>query len=276
MNDDYTEKLTKSNIILPGNTFEYTAPALSVTTFLIPVEISPAQLDEGRYYIRNKAANLYVGINNASANLGAQLVITGETASSNSAFDVQMDELNGGFMLKPGHLSSSSNYVLDVQGTTNSDRANIIQYADWGGDNQRFHFVHLEENYYKIIIRRSMKCWSIPDANYEIGTPVLQMTWDEADHSVWEVLSNPSSFREIPGQAGFYAHYYSGILNVRTSDNKTFTGLYVMNILGKIMKQVKNIESSYYSFPLEVDPGLYLVKATLSDGNSANNLFWTF
>jgi len=258
---------------LSGEILDYTAPAYSVTTFVIPVEVPPATIGEGRYYIRNKAAGQYIGISEASTNAGAQLVVAGESAGAHTSFDLSVDPLRGGFTMKPGHLEAGSNLVLDVEGVSNADGANIMQYADWGGENQRFHFVHLEDNYFRILVRRSMKAWSLEGGDLEIGTPVVQMTWDGQDRSIFEILSNPVSVADPLDEQDLIVHYYAGTLNIRSPESRTLSEIYILNMLGKILRHERDIHSSQASLSIDFDPGVYVVRATLSDGLMANDLF---
>jgi len=273
VNDSYTEKLVKSNISLTSDILDYTAPKYSVTTFVIPVGISTSSISEGRYYIKNKAGGKYIGIKGASTTLGGLLVVTGDSPQSNSSFDISMDGINGGYIIKPAHNAPAQNYVLNVEGVSNLERAKIMQYSDWGGENQRFHFVHLEKDYYKIIIRKSMKCWSIPGNIYDSGTPVLQMTWDSGDQSIWEILQFPSSAMGTGIKTGLKVFYDSGILNIRSINGMMLADLLVINVLGKIVRSAQDIGNSDYSFPINIDPGIYFVKATMADGEIANNKF---
>jgi O-glycosyl hydrolase len=275
VNSSYTEKNFKTNLTFSEDLLEYSALAQSVTTFVIPVEISGSNIAEGRYYIRNKAANKYVGIKNASVNLGARLQITGDTPGENSAFDLSVDHLRGGFRMKPGHLDVSSDYVLDVEGISNSDGANIMQYSDWGGENQRFHFVHMEDYFYKILIRRSMKNWSIPGSSFEIGEDVVQLAWDDTDNSIWEITHFPVSvFDEESDETPIIQIWYQrGSLNIQTSNDSFITDISIMNVLGSILLYEPDIYTSNYSRFLYFDPGVYLIKASLSDGLTYSDLF---
>jgi O-glycosyl hydrolase len=273
VNASYREKVFKTTLELEGEILEYTAPAYSVTTFVIPVAVPDATISEGRYYIRNKAADQYVGINAASTNAGAKLVVAGASAGDHTSFDVAVDPLGGGFTMKAGHLSAGSNLVLDVEGVSNADGANIMQYGDWGGENQRFHFVHLEDNYFKILVRRSMKAWSIQGDGFAVGTPVVQMTWDGQDRSIFEILSNPLSIADPVIEHDLVVHYYAGTLDIRSPASKTLSEIYILNMLGKILRHERDIHASCASLSLAIDPGIYLVRATLSDGLVAKNLF---
>lgn len=272
VNDSYTEKLTRSNMTLTGDILDYTAPRYSVTTFVIPVQTAPS-ITDGRYSFKNRACNLYAGIEAASDKPGAYLVVTGDQAGSNSQFDMSADVLNGGYIIKPAHVASAKKFVLDVEGVSGNDRAKIMQYSDWGGENQRFHFIHLEGDYYRVIIRKSMKCWSLPDGKYDLGTPVLQMTWDNGDNSVWEVRKLPSSVFPIELKKLLTVQYHASTLNIRSADNSKMDNLYIINILGETVKYLHSIDNSECSILMDVNPGIYFIRATMTDGLTADSKF---
>ena len=273
VNPSFMEKLAKSSVTLTGNTLDYVAPKYSVTTFVIPVSSSVNPVAEGRYYFKNKTSAQYIGIEAASQTMGGLLVVTGASPVSNSAFDLKIDMINGGFMVKPGHVLASKNYVLDVEGVSDLDRSKVMQYADWGGENQRFHFVHIDGDFYKILIRKSQKYWSLPDNIYDSGTPVLQMAWDGGDNSVWEILKYPTSVVNSEIDERLQINYEAGILNIRLLDQQTIAGFCIYNVLGKLLMTRHNIMNSEYSFPISIDPGIYFVRATMTDGLTANNKF---
>ncbi len=272
VNESYTEKLAKTNVTLPGETLDYTAPKYSVTTFIIPVEFAAPSIAEARYSIRNKASSKFVGIRDASENMGALLVVTGDSPQSNSLFDMSIDPINGGYMIRPAHIPPADNYVLDVEGVSGADRARIMQYRDWGGQNQRFHFVHLEGDFFRIMIRKSMKCWSLPDNLYNDGTPVLQMTWDNGDNSVWEVRKASSSMNpeDVNRTLIVSVNPDTSTLYVRSPDGNELKDVYVINVLGKVVKYLQSIGSTGCSMAMEVNPGVYFVKAVLADGLISN------
>jgi hypothetical protein len=273
VNDSYTEKLTRTTLNLTGSLLEYTAPRYSVTTFIIPVEKAARPLTGGRYTFRNKACNQFVGIEGSSLTAGGYLVITGDSPQANSQFDLTGDRIRGGYIIRPAHIAPSKNFVLDVEGVSNSDRAKIMQYTDWGGENQRFHFVNIEGDYYKVIIRKSMKCWSIPDNNYDIGTPVMQMTWDQADNSVWEIRKLPSSVSVAELRTALNINYLASTLNISSTDDNKLNDLYILNVLGQTIKYVHNIDKSQCSVSIDMNPGIYFIRATMIDGITANRKF---
>jgi O-glycosyl hydrolase len=273
VNDSYTEKLVKINVSLTGDILDYTAPKYSVTTFIIPVEIPAPKMTMGRYSIKNKACGKYAGIEGASADAGGLLVVTGDEPRSHSLFDISSDVINGGFRVRPAHIAPERNFVMDVEGVSGNDRARIMQYPDWGGENQRFHFIHLEGDHYKIMVRKSMKFWSLPDNDCNTGARVLQMTWDNGDHSIWEVKKAISSVFAAELKKMLNIRYHAAALNVQSADNSIMEDLYIFNLSGETIKSVHSIGNSECSVPIDVNPGIYFVRATLADGFIANSKF---
>jgi len=266
VNDSYSEKLTKANQTISEQKLEYTAPKNSVTTFVIPVEVREQALTGGRFTIRNKACNQFIGIGGSSSVAGGYLVVTGEEAGSNSQFDLQVDLQRGGYRVMPAHIDPSRKFVLDVEGVSGSERARIMQYPDWGGENQRFHFVPVGGDYYRIFVRRSMMCLSLPDNTYVSGTPVLQMTWDNRDTSVWEVKKASSSAEPEVLSLAVKIIYHDSILDVRSAGSGNLEDIQIFNANGEIVMEAMRIGNPEYSIRIESKPGVYFVRAVLANG----------
>ena len=273
VNDAYTEKLAKSNISIIEKTLDYTAPKYSVTTFIIPVEVREETLTGGRFTIRNRACNQYVGIEGSSTTAGGYLVVTGEDAGSSSQFDLRIDLHTGGYKIMPAHISPGRNFLLDVEGGAASDRAKVMQYPDWGGENQRFHFVHVEGDYYRIVVRRSLKTLSLPDNLYIVGTPVLQMTWDGRDNSVWEVAKPVSSVDNEVVSREIRINYHDSILDVRSAGSGNLEDIQVFNATGEIVRHVSNIRNPDFTIRIDGQPGIYFVRAVMANGRIAGDKF---
>jgi hypothetical protein len=191
----------------------------------------------------------------------------------NSRFDIRIDPLNGGYRIIPAHIAPERNYVLDVEGGAATDRAKIMQYQDWGGENQRFHFVHLDGDYYRIVVRRSMKVWSLPDNTFVSGTPVLQMTWNNRDNSVWEVALPLSSADDQLMSKDIRFIYHDSILDVRSLGSENLENIEVFNAAGEVIRQVRDIRNPDYSIRIDGDSGVYFVRAVLANGRTAGNKF---
>lgn len=273
VNDSYTEKLSRTTVSLDGRILNYQAPKKTVTTFVIPVTMAERKVTGGRYTFRNKACNQLIGIRESSDKVGEYLVITGELPGSNSQFDLVADPSTGGFQIKPAHIAPSRNFVLDVEGISGADRARVMQYPDWGGENQRFHFVYLEDDFYRIVIRKSMKCLSLPDHNYLPGAPVLQMSWDQGDHSVWEVKKPDSKVPAIELNRSLCVNYEASRLTVVSTDNSILKNLHLFTSTGTIIRSLFDINGPGCTIPLEINPGIYFLNVTWTDGYNTSSKF---
>ena len=273
VNDSYYERLAKINVTLSSKVLDYTAPKYSVTTFVIPVQVSTTGIGEGKYYFKNKASGSYAGINGASTSSGALLVITGDTPQSNSTFDLTIDKINGGYMVKPAHIAPEKKYVLDVEGVSDLDGAKIMQYADWGGENQRFHFVPLDGGFYKVIIRKSMKCWNVTGSTFNPGIPVVQMAWDTTDNAVWEIIPFTTSLPGLRSGSNLNVFYSMNQLHIKPDGNSRLSEIFVINLLGETVSHKYCSGNSEFSFAADLAPGLYIVKAIMDGGLTANRKF---
>ncbi len=274
VNPHHMERLARTSLPFEGDILEYTAPGYSVTTFVMDVALPDARVQEDTYYIRNKAAGLYAGITNASANAGARLVITGDQPVANASFDMMQDILVGGFSAKPGHLEEASGLVLDVEGNSMSDGARIIQWPDNNVLNQRFHFIHIEDSYFRIMSRSSNKCLCILEDKNQAGAPVVQMTCDDTDNFIWEITTSPvSAINDRSAKVELMVNYQYGTLTVSTFEHQIIEELSIISVSGVTLQQISGIEKKRVSRQLQIKPGMYIVRVTLPDGRMASKLF---
>jgi len=263
VNPSLYENCTKIPVTITGKSLTYTSPAYSVTTFVIPVTLSAKPVLNGSFYIKNKAAGKYIGIENNSAAAGGSLVLT--STQSPSYFDITADDLKGGFIVKPRHSGVPANFVLDVEGVSDNERAKIMQYADWGGKNQRFHFVYLENDYYKVIVRKSGKCWSVPDNIYTAGTPVLQMSWDGLDNSIWEISSTITNISQQLNLSPIKLNYNDGLLNISTHNSELISNVSVFDLTGRMVNCENYSASNEVSMNFDNTSGIYLVRTIVNN-----------
>jgi glucosylceramidase len=81
--------------------------------------------------------------------------------------------------------SVHSGRVLDVEGGSDEERATVQQWADHGGEHQRWRFAAVEGGYWRIVSERSGKVLAVTDtAN---GTPVVQQEYRGDPGQQWRV-----------------------------------------------------------------------------------------
>jgi O-glycosyl hydrolase len=274
VNPSYTERLARiTNVPLENNLLNYDAPAYSVTTFVIPVKIAPEQIEEGAYYLINKATGLYAGITNASLYPGGRLALTGTEPTSNASFYLSPDVITGGARMKPGHVSETSKFVLDVEGASNADGVRIIQYNDANVENQRFHFVHHHDNYFYIKPRNSMKCLSVAEGSMS-GANVLQNTCTDADNFLWQMVSLTSSVEtNLIDSPQLVVSFVHNRLNVYPNQKKMIKDIRVISVRGDVIYSRDGLDLMEYSMNLTVDQGYYIVSVTYHDGTMMSERF---
>ncbi len=275
VNPQYTERLTRTTFTADDLYIDYTAPAMSVTTFVVPVSISDNRINNNTWQIKNKDNGHYIGINNASINNGGRLVTIGEQPDESSSFVVSQDVLLGGFRARPGHTDSESGLVLDVEGNSYNDGARIIQFQDNNSENQRFHFIHIEDNYYNIMARHSQKCLYITENSNEPGVQVRQMTCGETDNFVWEIKNQSTSVPDNISNSKnqFSVNYQDGTLTVFLDKQAKKYTLEVISMTGVIIHKLTIEEQRNYSAQVNLDSGFYILRIIFPNGKTQSKIF---
>jgi hypothetical protein len=62
----------------------------------------------------------------------------------------------------------------------------------------------------------------------------------------------------------------TSVFQVKSSDGSELKDLYIINILGEVVKQSYSICNPLYTTDLQVDPGIYFIRAVLCGGSVAN------
>jgi hypothetical protein len=79
-----------------------------------------------------------------------------------------------------------SGKVLDVEGVSTTNGADIQQY-DWlGGDNQRWEFQHVGDGYYRIVAKHSRKVLDVRGVSTANGAQIQQWDWLGGDNQRWK------------------------------------------------------------------------------------------
>jgi hypothetical protein len=98
--------------------------------------------------------------------------------------DLRDDEFFGqAFIIRARH----SGKVLDVVGKSQSDKANVQQFEDNGGDNQRFCLFPLDDGTYIIAARHSGKVLDVAGASTSNRANVLQFRFHGGENQRFEI-----------------------------------------------------------------------------------------
>ena len=171
-----------SSISISNNIFSYSAPARSVTTFVIPVTIAgnPTPLANGNYRITAKHSNKDMSVAGWSESDGAVIEQWAPLGQANQVFNVQWTST--GYKLLPSYNAKA----FDVSGYSMTNGAVINQWTDLEQANQRFSVIDVGGGYYKIVARHSGKCLAVTGNGMNNGDDVVQWEWLNYDNFKWQ------------------------------------------------------------------------------------------
>uniref|UniRef100_UPI000373E051 family 43 glycosylhydrolase n=1 Tax=Catelliglobosispora koreensis TaxID=129052 RepID=UPI000373E051 len=186
------------------------------------------------------------------------------------------DTTNGYIKITSRH----SNKVLEVQGASTANNANIVQYDDWSGNNQQWQLVPAGgtnpgnftnpvawQDFADIDIIRvgDTYYYSASTMHYSPGAPILRsydlVNWEFAGHSV-PALDFGSSNYNLSGGRAYVKGIWASTLNYRPS-NSTFywlgcvefnrTYVYTASAVDGTWTKRSQINNCYYDAGLLVD-----------------------
>lgn len=170
-----------SSISISNNIFSYTAPARSVTTFVIPVTLAgnPTPIANGNYRITAKHSNKDMSVAASSDSNGAVIEQWTPLGQANEVFNVQWTST--GYKLLPSYNAKA----VTVNGYSMANGAVINQWSDAEQSNQRFSIMDAGGGYYKIVARNSAKCLAVTGNGMNNGDDVVQWEWLNYDNFKW-------------------------------------------------------------------------------------------
>ena len=91
---------------------------------------------------------------------------------------------NGTYIIRS---ALDNNYVLDVNGASKEDGANVQIWQNGNVSNQRFNIVYVRDGYYKIISENSGKVLDVANASKDDGSNIQQFTENGTAAQLWEI-----------------------------------------------------------------------------------------
>lgn len=162
---------------------DYTAPAKSVTTFIIPVTLAGNPIANGLYSIQAKHSSKYMSVAGWSSVNGAQIEQWSWVNQSNLKFNVQ--KTSYGYSITPSYNSK----VFSIDASVQTNGALCKQWDDLGAASQRFNIIDVGSGYYKIVAHNSAKCLAVIGAGMNNGDDVVQWQWLNNDNFKWKFTS---------------------------------------------------------------------------------------
>jgi O-glycosyl hydrolase len=171
---------TLTSMALSNGQLSYTAPAKSVTTFVIPVTLAGSPVANGLYSIQAKHSSKYMSVAGWSSVNGAQIEQWSWLNQSNLKFNVL--KTNYGYSITPSYNTK----VFSIDASISTNGALCKQWDDLGAASQRFNIIDVGSGYYKIVAHNSAKCLAITGAGLNNGDDVVQWEWLNGDNFKWK------------------------------------------------------------------------------------------
>ncbi|MEJ7830655.1 MAG: RICIN domain-containing protein, partial [Segetibacter sp.] len=176
-----------SNISATNNIYSYSAPAKSVTTFVIPVTIALNPISNGTYRITAKHSNKVMSVAGYSSTNGAIVEQWDWVNQSNEKFIITLT--SNGYKIVPSYATSK---VVQVDGAALTNSASVSIWDDIGTSNERFSIINVGLGYYKIVARHSAKCLAVNNNGIANGDDIVQYEWLNYDNFKWTFTAEAS------------------------------------------------------------------------------------
>lgn len=240
-----------SNINISNNIFSYTAPARSVTTFVVPVTLAgnPTPIANGNYRITAKHSNKDMSVAAASDSNGAVIEQWTPLGQANEVFNVQWT--SAGYKLLPSYNAKT----VTVNGYGLANGAVINQWTDLEQPNQRFSIIDVGGGYYRIVARNSGKCLAVTGNGMNNGDDVVQWEWLNSDNFKWQFTLIPLDSTLANGTYTINAKHSNKVMSVQgwSSDN------------GGIIEQWDNLCRGNEKFSVQYTSSGYIIKPSYNN-----------
>jgi hypothetical protein len=117
------------------------------------------------------------------------------------------DAVGGGSTTSPSGTyyritNINSSKVMDVNGQSTADNAEIRQWSYWGGANQKWRFEDAGSGYFRVVNQNSGKCLDVASASTGDGANIIQYTCGSSTNQQWQWQAQGSNFRLVARHSG--------------------------------------------------------------------------
>ncbi|REE02224.1 RICIN domain-containing protein [Marinoscillum furvescens] len=175
------DAVTLSNTSVSSSVLSYSAPAHSITTFVMDVTVStpPAQLADGLYMIKAKHSGKYFSVTGATSTSGSVIEQWSYVNQDNLKFTVKKVGLD--YVIKPKY----NELTLAIDGAGTGNGALLKQLNEEGKDHQRFVIIPVGSGYYKMVNKNSGKYLAVSGESTANGADVVQWSDLDTDNFYW-------------------------------------------------------------------------------------------
>ncbi|WP_031169390.1 family 43 glycosylhydrolase [Streptosporangium roseum] len=248
-----------------------TSALLALTT----PSVNAATVDTNAWYVLvNRTSGKALDVYNLATNDGARITL-------NQQF--RLADSTGGYVRL---INRNSDKAVEVQNASTADGANIVQYDDWGGNNQQWQLVQVgsgpnptptQATQYNnpvvwqdfadgdIIRVGDAYYYSASTMHYSPGAPILRsynlVDWEYAGHSVPRLDFNSNAY-DLNGGRAYVKGIWASALNYRPSNSTYYwmgcveynrTYVYTASAVDGTWTKRSQINNCYYDAGLLVD-----------------------
>jgi len=225
-----------TSITATNNIYSYSAPAQSITTFVIPVTLAGNAIANGTYRIAAKHSNKVMSIAGYSTANGAIAEQWDWLNQANEKFIVTLTP--NGYKIVPSYATSK---VLQVNSMSMANSTGVSIWDDYAQDNERFSIIDIGGGYYKIVARHSAKCLAVNNNGTANGDDIVQYEWLNYENFKWSftdvsssllAVNPPSHLKETSGPL-VYPNPSNGPVTI-TLNAPVKTRVQVLDVHGKV------------------------------------------
>lgn len=241
---------------IANKTLVYSAPAESITTFVIGVTTNTDsdQLADGIYEIKAKHSSKYMSVKDASsANIAN---IEQNEYADEDHFKFRVAKFGADYLISPFF----NDKVLSIEGASNSNRASLKQYQEYGDDSQRFVIEADESGYHRISNTRSKLYLSVADGSIENAADIVQSEDLETDNFLWEFIfiEQPLSTTSIESPLKVFPNPAQSSFQISGKSNEEIE-VDILSLDGKVIRTINTKANDDIDISA-IEDGVYLLR----------------
>lgn len=240
----------------PGaNVWQYTSNNSNAQQWIIKQE------DDGYYSIISKCNNLFLDISGGVNANGTNVQVYTSNNSSSQRFkleEVEGNQIKAEKTIETGmykiRTALDKNKVIDIDGGSKQNNANVQIYQDTDVKQQKFHITYLGDGYYTIKAVHSKKSLDVQDGKTTNGTNIQQYVSQNIDGQKWIIKDNGNGRYSIISKCN---DLFIDVQNGMTK-NGTNIQLYEMN---------NSLSQEFIFEPTEaqaIDNGVYKIRSAIN------------
>lgn len=195
-------------------------PGLAAVWELVSSNPPTQNLQNGTYYITNKASGKVLDVADNSMADGAKMHQWTYSNGANQQFSVTLQS-DGSYKVVAKH----SQKVLDVPNSSTESGVQLQQWNDNGTNAQRWLITATADGYYKVVSKVSGLAMDVRSSSKDNGAAVQQYTDNGTDAQKWSfTLVSDTQQPELPGGfkvVGYYPSWEPGKINTIQYNNLT-------------------------------------------------------